>query len=185
MSEYEKMVNGEAYNALDKELSDARIRARFILKEYNNSAPDDPDQRAEILYRLFGKKYKNITIEPPLFCDYGINIELGENVYMNTGCTILDCARVKIGSNTFIGPNTQIYTPIHPLQADLRRKWLEYAKPVVIGDDCWLGGNVTIVPGVTIGNNCVIGAGAVVTKNIPDNSLAVGNPARVIRKLEV
>lgn len=182
-SEYEKMISGEFYDSLDKELVNARTKAKFILKEYNESPPDNPEYRSELLSKLIGKLCKDITIEPPLFCDYGINIELGENIYMNTGCTILDCAKVKIGSNTFIGPHTQIYTPVHPLDAEARKKWLEYAKPVEIGSDCWLGGNVTIVPGVSIGNNCVIGAGSVVTKNIPDNSLAVGNPARVIRQL--
>lgn len=183
-NEYEKMVSGEFYDATDKALVDARVQTRLILKEYNDSMPDNPLKRCEILERLFKFKYKNLIIEPPFQCDYGSNIELGENVYMNFGCTILDCAKVKIGSNTFIGPNTQIYTPVHPLDAESRRQCLEYAKTVEIGNDCWLGGNVTILPGVRIGNNCVIGAGAVVTKNIPDNSLAVGNPAKIIRRLE-
>lgn len=182
-TEYEKMLNGEFYFANDEELLKLRTETRMILQEYNNSAPNMPEKRKEILEKLFNAKYKDTIIEPPFYCDYGFNIELGDNVYMNFGCTILDCMKVKIGSNTFIGPNTQIYLPMHPLDAETRNSGAEYAKPVVIGRECWLGGNVTILPGVIIGDNCVIGAGAVVTKNIPPNSLAFGNPAKIAKTI--
>ena len=127
---------------------------------------------------------KGCYITPSLFCDYGCNLELEDNVYFNANCVVLDCAKVKIGENTFIGPNTQFYTPIHPLDYKTRNTFIESAKPITVGKNCCLGGSVVLLPGVTLGDGCVIGAGAVVTKDIPANSLAVGNPAKVIKTIE-
>lgn len=176
-TEREKMLDGEMYIPWDKTLVEMRENARRIFREYNQNP------KAELLDELFGKKLDNVHIEAPFYCDYGVNIELGKGVYMNFNCTILDCAKVTIGENTLLAPNVQIYTAQHPLDAEIRNKWLENALPITIGKNCWIGGGVIVLPGVTIGDNCVIGAGSVVTKNIPNNSLAVGNPARVIREV--
>ena len=135
-----------------------------------------------ILQELIPNSGNNLYIEPPFHCDYGYNIFCGDNVYFNVNCVVLDCAKISIGSNVFFGPGVQLYTATHPLDFELR-KTLENASPISIGDDCWIGGNSIILPGITIGKGCVIGAGSVVTKDIPDNSLAVGNPAKVIKKL--
>ena len=137
----------------------------------------------ELLKRLLGKTGENLIIEPPFACDYGYNIEVGENFYANVNLVILDGAKVRIGDNAFIAPNVGIYTAGHPLDASDRNKGLEYAYPITIGDNVWIGAGAIILPGVTIGDNVVIGAGSVVTKDIPACSLAVGNPCRVIRKI--
>lgn len=176
-TEKEKMLSGELYMATDKELTKLRETARKIFGKYNKS----PKQN--YLEKLFNKKFKKINIEPPFRCDYGINIDIGESVYMNFNCTILDCAKVSIGDKTLFGPNVQIYTATHPLDSETRLSELEFAKPITIGKNCWLGGGVIVLPGVEIGDNSVIGAGSVVTKSIPPNSLAVGNPCKVIRKI--
>ncbi len=176
-SEKEKMLSGELYTASDAELTRLRENARHIFRKYNTNP------KKELLEKLFQKKFKKITIEPPFYCDYGINIELGENIYMNFNCTILDCAKVKIGDNTLLAPNVQIYTATHTLDYQTRIEELEYAKPITIGRNCWLGGGVIVLPGVEIGDNSVIGAGSVVAKSIPPNSLAVGNPCKVIKKI--
>lgn len=183
-TEYEKMISGEFYQGFAPELVEMRTQTRFILQEYNNSRPDNEENRNKILQKLFKAPCNGTIIEPPFYADYGFNTELGKNVYMNFNCTILDCAKVKIGSNTFLGPSVQIYTPVHPLDAEERNSGMECGKEVTIGENCWIGGNVTILPGVTIGNNSVIGAGSVVAKGIPANSLAVGNPAKVIRTIQ-
>ncbi len=178
-TEYEKMISGELYQAFsDKNLIKMREDVRKTFREFNRIA----DQ--SFLEKIFQKKLEGVFIEPPFHCDYGINIELGKNVYMNFGVTILDCAKVKIGDNCMLAPNVQIYTAAHPLDVETRNKGLEYALPVTIGKNCWIGGSVVILPGVIIGDNCVIGAGSVVTKDIPANSVAVGNPARVIKEID-
>lgn len=176
-TEKEKMTSGENYNSLDEELVSLRANVRKLTKEYNqNPTP-------KLLNEIFDSSLENVYIEPPFYCDYGINIILEKNVYMNFNCVILDCASVKIGENTKFGPNVQVYTATHPIDAKERITGIEYAKPITIGKNCWIGGSSVILPGVTIGENCTIGAGSVVAKSIPDNSVAVGNPCKVIKTL--
>lgn len=176
-TEREKMLAGELHiSSTDEELFELRKQVRTLFHEFNSTY----DQG--LLDKIFQTKLDGVFIEPPFYCDYGSNIELGKKVYMNFGCTILDCAKVKIGDHTMLGPHVQIYAAAHPLDAKTRVSGLEYALPITIGKNCWIGGNSIVLPGITIGNNCVIGAGSVVTKNIPDNSIAVGNPCRVIKE---
>lgn len=182
MQEFQKMINGEKYYAMDSELVKIRDYARSTFIKFNEE--HDEKKRFEILKGILGKIGENTYITPSLFCDYGCNLELGKNVYLNANCIVLDCAKVEIGDNTFIGPNCQFYTPIHPMDYKTRNTFVEWAKPITVGKNCWLGGSVIVLPGVKIGDGCVIGAGSVVTKDIPDNSVAVGNPAKVIRKIE-
>ncbi|MGZ9675466.1 sugar O-acetyltransferase [Flavobacterium sp. GNP001] len=182
-SEKEKMITGEYYSAGDPVLVKDRRRAKLLLHRLNVTEYRMTKKAREIIQELIPNVGTNLYIEPPFHCDYGYNIVCGDNVYFNVNCVVLDCATVTIGSNVFIAPNVQLYTATHPLDAELR-KTLENALPITIGDDCWIGGNSVICPGVTIGAGCVIGAGSVVTRDIQDNSLAVGNPARVIRNLK-
>ncbi|HSN47195.1 MAG TPA: sugar O-acetyltransferase [Flavobacterium sp.] len=183
-TEKEKMINGDAYLAGDPVLVKDRRKAKNLLHRLNVIEYRITKKAREIIQELIPNSGANLYIEPPFFCDYGYNIVCGDNVYFNVNCVVLDGAPIKIGSNVFFAPHVQIYTANHPLEAE-SRKTLENALPISIGDDCWIGGNSVILPGITIGNGCVIGAGSVVTKDIPDNSLAVGNPAKVIRKLNV
>jgi len=181
-TEKEKMIDGEFYLAGDVVLVKDRRKAKNLLHRLNVIEYRITKKAREIIRELIPNAGANLYIEPPFFCDYGYNISCGDNVYFNVNCVVLDGAKVNIGSNVFFAPNVQIYTATHPLEAELR-KTLENALPISIGDDCWIGGNSIILPGINIGKGCVIGAGSVVTKDIPDNSLAVGNPAKVIRKL--
>ena len=181
-SEKDKMLDGEIYYANDKILIAERTLAKKLLHKLNVTEYLMNGNARQILRQLLPNAHKKIYIEPPFHCDYGYNIYLGENVYFNVNCVILDTMKVEIGNNVFFGPGVQIYTATHPLEA-IERRSVEFSKPVSIGNDCWIGGNAVICPGVKIGNGCVIGAGAIVTKDIPNNSLAVGNPAKVIRKL--
>ena len=183
-TEKEKMTDGEPYLAGDPILVRERRKAKNLLHRLNVIEYRITKKAREIIKELIPNVGKSFYVEPPLHCDYGYNIICGDNVYFNVNCVILDSAKVTIGSNVFFAPNVQIYTANHPLEAELR-KTLENALPISIGNDCWIGGNTVILPGIKIGNGCVIGAGSVVTKDIPDNSLAVGNPAKVIRKLNV
>jgi maltose O-acetyltransferase len=179
-TEHEKMLAGELYDALDPELVAARNRARDLCQRLNATRETDAEERRRILTDLFGQGGDSVWMQPPFYCDYGSNIELGERVFFNFNCVVLDVCKVEIGDFTLFGPAVQIYTPLHPWNADLRRKQ-EYGKPVVIGSDVWVGGGAIILPGVRIGSRTVIGAGSVVTRDVPDGVFAAGNPSRVIR----
>jgi maltose O-acetyltransferase len=181
-TEKEKMLLGENYFSNDKELTQDRNKAKQLLYKLNVSEYLMNANARNILKELLPNAHKRIYIEPPFHCDYGYNVQLGERVYFNVNCVVLDAAKVTIGNNVFIGPGVHIYTATHPTNA-LERRSVVFAQSVSIGNDCWIGGNTVICPGVIIGDGCTIGAGSVVTKDIPANSLAVGNPAKVIKKL--
>ena len=181
-SEKEKMLSGENYSAVDRELVQDRIKAKKLLHKINVTEYWVNKSTRKLIAELLPNSKNVVHIEPPFHCDYGYNIECGENVFFNVNCVVLDSMKVKIGSNVMFGPGVHLYTATHPLDKTERRL-LEIAKPITIGDDCWIGGQSVICPGVTIGAGTVIGAGSVVTKDIPENCLAVGNPAKVIRKL--
>lgn len=182
-TEKEKMLAGEPYLASDPELVAARSRARSLLRAFSQTGPEELDRRHSLLSQLLGTMGPDIFIEPPFFCDYGSNIHLGARVYMNFQCTILDCNRVEIGDDVMFGPGVHIYTATHPIDPDERTEGPEQALPIRIGSRVWIGGSSIICPGVTIGEGTTIGAGSVVTKDIPPRVLAVGNPCRVMRKL--
>lgn len=183
MDEKEKMLAGELYDANNKELFNMRIQAKELCFEYNNLKPNDINSKKEVLEKLFQKSFEDCILEPNFYCDYGFNIEFGKNFYANHNLVILDANKVKFGDNVFIGPNCGFYTSGHPLDYETRNKGLEYAKPIIVGNNVWLGGNVCVMPGVTIGNNVVIGAGSVITKEIPSNVVAVGNPCKVFKTI--
>ncbi len=181
-TETEKMLAGELYDPFDAELVQARERARNLCQDLNATREAEQDHRRRILRDLFGKGGDSVWIQPPFFCDYGANILLGERVFFNFNCIILDVCQVKIGDFTLFGPAVQIYTATHPMNAELRRKQ-ESGKPIEIGHDVWVGGGAIICPGVIIGAKSVIGAGSVVTRDIPAGVFAAGNPCRVIREI--
>ena len=181
MTEKEKLLKGELYNSGDEELTRDRLNAKKLYFEYNNLPPDKDEERHNILKKLLGKTGKNFDFVAPFYCDYGYNIEIGENFYANRNLDILDCNKVIIGDNVMIGPDCGFYTAAHPLDYETRNKLLEFAYPIKIGNNVWIGGSVTILSGVTIGSNVVIGAGAIVKKDIPDNCVVAGVPAKVIR----
>jgi len=181
-TERDKMLAGELYDALDPDLVRDRDRARDLCQILNATRESDRDLRRQIYLQLFGKGGDTVWMQPPFFCDYGSNIELGERVFFNFNCVVLDVCPVKIGDYTLFGPSVQILTPMHPLEAGLRRKQ-EYAKPIEIGSDVWVGGGALILPGVRIGSKAVIGAGSVVTRDVPNGVFAAGNPCRVIREI--
>ncbi|HEY9847932.1 MAG TPA: sugar O-acetyltransferase [Leptolyngbyaceae cyanobacterium] len=183
-TEKQKMLAGELYLASDEELAADRKRARRLTRVYNNTIEEETEKRVQIITELFGKVGANIDIEPPFHCDYGSNIYVGDKFYMNFGCIILDCNKVEIGNNVLCAPYVQIYTAYHPTSPEIRLSGRELAAPIKIGNNVWIGGGAIICPGVTIGDNTTIGAGSVVTKDIPGNAIAVGNPCRVIRYLE-
>jgi maltose O-acetyltransferase len=182
-SEKEKMLSGELYNATDKELSADRFRARILIKALNETGEDQPEERRRILNELIPAAGGHLWLQPPFYCDYGYNIKTGEKVFFNYNCVVLDVMQVTIGNRTLFGPNVQIYTATHPMDYRERAAGLEYAMPVVIGDDVWVGGGAIICPGVTVGDRTVIGAGSVVTRDLPSDVFAAGNPCRVIRQL--
>jgi len=184
MTEMEKAAAGMLYDAnYDEELILQRQNAKYALYQHNRMDPRATAKRKQLLKNLLGKTGDQFLIEQPFYCDYGYNIEIGENFYSNFNLIILDGAKVTIGNNAFIAPNVGIYTAGHPMDAERRNQGLEYALPVTIGDNVWISAGVSILPGVTIGSNSVIGAGSVVVKNIPANVLAAGNPCRVIREI--
>lgn len=181
-SELEKMLAGELYDALDPELVAARVRARDLCQDLNASREGDPANRRRILSELFGRGGDTVWMQPPFFCDYGSNIDLGRRVFFNFNCIVLDVCRVSIGDYSQFGPAVQIYTATHPMNAELRRKQ-EFGKPIMIGSDVWVGGGAIICPGVIIGSRAVIGAGSVVTRDMPEGAFCAGNPCRVIREI--
>ena len=184
MSEKDKMLAGELYDA---NFNEELIKDRYFVKdkcfEYNSIKPSNLEDRKKLMKTILGKTKENFLIEQPFMCDYGYNIEIGENFYSNHNLIILDANKVKFGDNVFIAPNCGFYTAGHPLDYINRNKGLEYAKPIKIGNNVWIGGNVVVLPGVTIGDNVVIGAGSIVNKNIPSNVVAVGNPCKVIKEI--
>lgn len=183
MTEYEKMISGQMYNPLDKHLMKLRQSAREQIYQFNTSKPKSLKKRTKILKKLFGSTGKNIYIEPNLRVDYGCNIHVGENFYANFDCIILDVAPVRIGKNCMLAPNVKILTATHPIDAQERISGIEYAQPITIGDNCWLGAGAMILPNVSLGNNVVVAAGAVVTRSFGDNVVIGGCPARVLREL--
>lgn len=184
LSEKEKASKGMLYDAnYDTELLRERAICKEICHEFNSMSPKETEKREQLIRKLWGKTGKTFTVESPFFCDYGYNIEIGENFFINMNCIILDEAKVTFGDNVFIAPHCGFYTAGHPLDWERRNKGLEYAYPITVGNNVWIGAHVCILPGVTIGDNVVIGAGSVVTKDIPANMVAVGNPCRVIREI--
>jgi maltose O-acetyltransferase len=182
-SEKEKMLAGELYDPLDPELVAARDRARDLCQELNATREHDKETRRRILLELFGSGGDSVWMQPPFFCDYGSNIRLGQKCFFNFNCVVLDVCEIQIGDFTLFGPAVQIYTATHPMNADLRRRQ-EFARPIEIGSDVWVGGGAIICPGVKIGDRTVIGAGSVVTRDIPEGVFAAGNPCRVIRAID-
>lgn len=180
---WQQMLSGEVYDALHPRLVEMLAETREKIYDFNNLRPSQKAEQMAILRELLGRCGENLTVNQPFRCDYGRNISIGDNVFINFNMTILDEAEVTIGNNVFIGPNVSIYTPCHPLVADERNTGVEWAEPVTIGNDVWIGGNTVILPGVTIGDGAVVGAGSVVSRDVPEASLVVGCPAHVVRKL--
>lgn len=181
-TERQKMLAGDMYDPFDPELVTARARARDLCQQLNATRESEEAERRRLLRDLFGKGGDTVWMQPPFYCDYGANIELGERVFFNFNCIVLDVCRVRIGDFTLFGPAVQIYTPLHPFNAAQRRQE-EFGKPIDIGADVWVGGGAIILAGVSIGSRAVIGAGSVVTRDVPDGVFAAGNPCRVIRTI--
>jgi len=184
LTEREKMLEGLLYDAnYDEALIAERAVAKDLCFDFNQTRPSDVAGQTKIMQDLLGKTGDNFTVVAPFWCDYGSNIEIGDNFFANHNCVILDGAKVTFGDNVFIAPDCGFYTAGHPLDAERRNQGLEYAKPITVGDNVWIGGGVKVMPGVTIGDNAVIGGGSVVTKDIPANVIAVGNPCRILREI--
>lgn len=183
MTEKEKMLAGELYQAGDPELVNERIAARKLVKTLNDSSPEDTNLRLSLITDLLGSVGKNAWIEPPFYCDYGSNIYIGDDVFFNFNCVVLDVGRISLGDRVFIAPNVQFYAATHPINAKIRGEFYEFGKPITIGNDVWIGGSVVICPGVTIGDRTIIGAGAVVTKSFPSDVIIGGNPAKILREI--
>lgn len=183
MNQKERMLAGLPYKAWLDGLSEERVENKLKVYQYNLLRPDENEKREQLMRDILGSPGENAHIEPPFYCDYGKNISVGRNFYANFNCTILDVGKVTIGDNVMFAPNVSLYTAGHPIHPDSRNSGYEYGIAITIGDNVWLGGNVIVNPGVTIGSNVVIGAGSVVTKDIPDNVIAVGSPCRVVREI--
>lgn len=183
MNQKDRMLAQLPYKAWLDGLPEERMACKKKLYEYNQSRPEQEEERSRLIKTILGKSGKDTYIEPPFRCDYGYNIEVGDNFYANYNVTILDIAKVTIGDNVMLAPNVSIYTAGHPIHKDMRNTGYEYGIEITIGNDVWIGGNTVLAPGVKIGNGVVIGAGSVVTKDIPDNVIAAGNPCKVIRKI--
>jgi maltose O-acetyltransferase len=183
MTEKQKMISGMLYNASDETLVKLRAKARLIFEEFNKTSVTQEAERRKLIKDLFGKVGKNFYIEPSFRCDYGFNIHVGENFYMNFNCVFLDVCEIDIGDNCLIAPNVSFYTATHPVDPAERLKGLEFGKAITIGSNCWIGGSAVINPGVTLGNNVTVASGSVVTTSFGDNVVIAGNPARVIRTL--
>lgn len=183
MNQKERMLKNLPYKAWLDGLEEERLENKKKIYEYNNCRPDEGEKSQRLIREILGKTGENVYVEAPFRCDYGYNIEVGENFYANYNLVILDVGRVKIGKNAQFAPNVAIYTAGHPVHPDSRNSGYEYGIDITIGDNVWLGGNTVIMPGVHIGNNAVIGAGSVVTKDIPDDVVAAGNPCRVLRSI--
>ncbi len=183
MTELEKCRQGLLYDTTFAGREEAHLKALELCFEYNHTRPSDMKKRDELIRKLFGKVGKNVYVEPHIFCGFGFNIEVGDNFYANNNCNFVDPGKIIFGDNVFLAPSCQFYTAHHPIDKELRNQLLEYARPISVGNDVWIGGNTVVLPGVTIGSNVVIGAGSVVTRDIPDNVVAVGNPCRVIREI--
>ncbi len=183
MTQKERMLNGLPYKAWLDGLSEERMECKELIYEYNNLRPSERERKFELIKEILGQTGDYVNIEAPFHCDYGKNIEVGEEFFANYNFTVLDVAKVTIGDYAQIAPNVSIYTAGHPIHPDSRNSGYEYGIPVTIGNNVWIGGNSVILPGVTIGDNVVIGAGSVVTKDIPDNMIAAGNPCKVIREI--
>lgn len=183
MTEREKMLAGELYDSMDPELSAMRLRCRGLTHRLNHSSPADVDMRREVLAELVARHGADFWVEPPFYCDYGSHITVGDRVFVNYNCAFLDVLPITVGSDVLFGPGVQIYTASHPLDAATRRTWLESGKPITVGNDVWVGGSAILLPGVTVGDRSVVGAGSVVTRDVPPDCVVAGNPARVIRRL--
>ena len=184
MTEWEKAQAGFLYDAnYDSDLIDMRTKCADLCYEFNMCRPSDVTKQQEVLHKLFGQIKGNVVVTAPFYCDYGVNISVGENFYTNHNVTILDGAKVTFGDNVFIAPDCVFSTAGHPIDTEQRNLGLEIALPITVGDNVWIGTNVSVLPGVTIGSTVVIGAGSVVNRNIPDGVIAAGNPCRVIRKI--
>ena len=183
MNQKERMLSGLPYKAWMDGLEQERLENKKKTYAFNHLEPDRSDEKEKLLKEILGKTGEHVHIEAPFHCDYGYNIEVGENFFANYNFTVLDVGKVRIGANAQIAPNVSIYTAGHPIHPDSRNSGYEYGISITIGDNVWIGGNACIMPGVTIGNNVVIGAGSVVTKDIPDNVIAAGNPCKIIREI--
>ena len=183
-TEKETMLRGDTYDPSDPELAAEREHAGELTRAYNTTTGTESDRRAELLEELFGSVGEGAYVEPPVRCDYGYNIHVGEEFYANVNCVFLDTREIRFGANCFLGPGVHAYAATHPIDAETRGEGLEYGEPVTVGDDVWIGGRAVLNPGVTIGDRVVIGSGAVVTGDVPDDVIVQGNPARVVKQLD-